>query len=107
MFPCCRRCPRALPEGRAQVIGDQGLISVELSAFAAAHSPQAALRKLYGAWRDISAPLGPRELPPGEILAAVAAAGLVPRPGTGHRFSRSGVLRSARVMHIACLFALC
>ena len=94
-------------EAWAQVIGDQGLISVELSAFGAAHFPQAAVCELYGAWRAFSAPLGARELPPREVLAAAAAAGLVPRPRSGLRFSRSGVSRFAYVTHQALLVALC
>ena len=101
---------QALPEmmeAWGQVVGDQGLISVELSAFGAAHFPQAALCELYGAWRAISAPLGARELAPREVLAAAAAAGLVPRPGTGQRFSRSGVSRFAYVTHQVSLLASC
>ena len=93
---------QALPEmmeAWAQVVGDQGLISVELSAFGAAPFPQAAICELYGAWRAISVALGARELPPREVLAAAAAAGLVPRPGTGLRFSRLDVLHFAYVTH--------
>jgi len=47
--------------------------------------PQAVLSPLLDAWRTAR---GQALIQPAELLAAAAAAGLLPRPGTGMRFSR-------------------
>ena len=66
--------------------GRFGLVSVDVPALpAGCVFPQAVLSPLLDAWRTAR---GQALVQPAELLAAAAAAGLLPRPGTGMRFSR-------------------
>ena len=69
--------------------GRFGLVTVDVPALpAGCVFPQAALCPLLDVWR---AARGQALIEPAQLLAAAAAAGLLPRPGTGMRFSRSVV----------------
>jgi len=70
--------------GWAGLIGKQGLISIELSTNPAPGFPESPLCALHTLWRIA---LGGSPTPHGGVLAAAAAVGLVPCPGTGSRFS--------------------
>lgn len=67
--------------------GRFGLVTVDVPALPAGCTfPQAALCPLLDVWRIAR---GQALVEPAQLLAAAAAAGLLPRPGTGMRFSRS------------------
>lgn len=75
----------------ASLIGDQGLISVELVGDVEACFPEAQLSDVWRVWKLAAGGPGRhvlQNLTPAAIMAAAAAVGLVPRPGTGRRFSR-------------------
>ena len=73
----------------SHLVGEQGLISVELSAGQSSSFPGAAVSDLWTMWRQVFCLQPCRDLTTPSILAAAAAAGLVPRPSTGLRFCRS------------------
>lgn len=89
---------RALAVGGAQALaahmkawaglvgGRFGLVTVDVPALPPGCTfPQAVLSPLLDAWR---ASRGQALVQPAQLLSAAAAAGLLPRPGTGMRFSR-------------------
>ena len=74
----------------SNLVGEQGLISVDLSDGGKGQFPESSLSDLCLTWRQTFCQHPSKDLTPSVILAAAAAAGLVPRPSTGLRFSRSG-----------------
>lgn len=74
----------------AHLVGDQGIILTDLSGFGAAAFPEAPLGRLLQPWA-VTQRHPFHHPPPAALLTSLATAGLVPRPGTGLRFSRQVV----------------